>query len=570
MIKITYKLSIPKPHTHYFQVKIEVENIKTNMLNFKMATWTPGSYLIREYSKNVQEIRVFDNKSNNISFVKTAKNTWKVKTVNLEKITFSYQVYAFDWTVRTCFVDNNHASIIGAGAFMWIEGFEKSNAILEIDLPKNWQKISTALKNIEGQKHIFHIPDFDTLIDSPIELGNQQIFDFQALNIPHKFATYNIDNFDKEKLQADVINIVENATKFLGENPCKDYLFITHFSEDSRGGLEHLDSTSLIFPKTDFFTKEGYLSYLTLVAHEYFHIWNGKRLAPSELINFDYEKENYTTLLWIVEGFTSYYQYLILHQAGFLSDAELLEKILDYINFIENQAGQKVQSLAESSFDAWIKLYRQNENSQNSMISYYSKGAVIAFMLDLEIIKSTNSTKNLDDFTRLLYQKYYKGNHIGYTEASIKSDLETLTKSDFTDFFQKYIYGISEIDYTYYFDILGFDIKDENLSKANVNTGIKFKQNKIKSIKKDSSAYNSGLNVNDKVIALNHQSIKDIETWISNQKIGDEVIFTVLRKGNLMDIKVILEKDKTKNYQIHVQEEISETQEKFYKKCLSR
>jgi predicted metalloprotease with PDZ domain len=565
---LTYTLSFPHPATHYFQVKLQIENLavlkKQDFLDLKMAVWTPGSYLIREYAKNIESFQVNDG----LRFRKINKNTWRIFWGNFSEATLEvqYLVYAFEHSVRTNFVDITHAFINGASSFMYIADYQHIPSILKIIPHPHWHQISTSLKPFHKDIWELKVPNFDILVDSPIEIGNQQIFSFQAADIRHSVAFFGLDDFDQNKISQDLIKIVESATSIFGENPCSDYTFISHFVHKNYGGLEHLDSTALVFSRDSYRQEEGYTQFLSLCAHEYFHLWNVKRLRPAPLGPFDYENENYTTLLWQAEGFTTYFEKIILLKAGLINRKTYLKDILKRIQIIENQAGNKVQSVAESSLDAWIKAYRPNENSINSTVSYYTKGAVIAMLLDILVIEASEGAENLDDVMRFMYQKFYQEENRGFTETEIQSVIEKFTRQSLNRFFEDFIYGCESIDYADFFERIGLSFIARKSEKPDL--GITIDKNIITQIRQNNSAYEAGLNVNDELVSIDGKVEDDLNKWLSIKHLDDISIFQIKRDGKLISLPLKLLPSSEITFELKKQSSLNTKQKKYLKKWL--
>lgn len=330
--------------------------------------------------------------------------------------------------------------------------------------------------------------------------------------------------------------IVEAETKAMGENPNKDYLFIIHNVTDPSGGLEHKSSTTL---EVNRWTYQGddYMGFLSLVAHEYFHLWNVKRLRPKALGPFNYDEENYTDLLWVMEGFTSYYDELFLRRAGYYNEDEYLNKIIGTINYVENQPGNQVQCVAHSSFDAWIKAYRPTENSANTTISYYSKGQILAALLDLYIIQKFNAEKCIDDFMRRLYKDFYLKNDVGFTEAEFQATLEDFLGEDMDWFFTKYVYGTETPDYKKFFDYVGLTFYNSDDS-VKPFLGVRASGSGrliISGITAGSAAEEQGLSVNDEIIAINGYRVdqNDFDAFVKTLDPGDEFEVLISRDNVL-------------------------------------
>ncbi len=580
---IVYTLRIEQPETHYAHVQMciyEPEKLASpeGYIDLKMAVWTPGSYLVREYARMVENVKVeAENaegqaRNNPLTCRKINKNTWRVwlGSAGKGKITVTYQVYCFELTVRTNYIDQDHALLNGAPTFLYVAQYSDLPAQLHLEIPEHWQTCLTALKPLE-------VTDYHTLVDSPIALGNYDIFDFQAHGITHKVGIYGLKDYKQTQLAIDMQRIVESATAIFGENPCDTYTFMSIFTQKGRGGLEHLFSTALIAPREEYFKPAGYEDYLTLIAHEYFHVWNVKRLCPQPLDNFDYEAENYTTLLWQAEGFTSYYENIVMLNAGHINAEKFIEKNVEHLDIVENQYGNQVLSVADASLDAWIKIYRPHENTANSSISYYTKGAIIAMLLDWEIIRHTDGAKNLDDLMRYLYQKFYKTEKKGFSETEILEAIifiaspygtDEKIKNHFQDFFNHYIYGTSVIPYPEYFNIVGLSIKDENYSKNESTLGIELDKKIVKFVKRGSTANLAGIQTGDQIVSLNGSDITQYADWLKLQEVGKLVQIHLLRDGLLREITVPTERDTTLKFKTEKIVEITETQERYFQKWL--
>lgn len=563
--KIAFEISFKEPQAHYVEVKMMVSGNKENTIKVKMPVWAPGSYLIREFPKNVEGFQAKAN-GKELAFAKTDKNTWQIQTNKAENIEISYRVYAFEVSVRTSFVDESHAFLSSTGIFMYLDKKIESPAEVKIIPYPTWTKISTGLEEVANKKNTFFAPNFDVLFDSPIEVGNQDIFHFTASGVDHEVAMVGGGNYDKEKLKRDMAKIVESETAVFKENPNKRYVFIIHNYESGGGGLEHLNSTVLGASRNGYINASTYLNFLGLVSHEYFHIWNVKRLRPENLGPFNYDAENYTTNLWISEGFTAYYDNLILIRAGLVDEAKYLKILGDDINSVENRPGNRIQTLKESSFDAWIKQYRPNENSSNTTVTYYNKGALIALLLDLEILHATKAKKGLDDVMRAMYDRYYKKEDRGFTEAEFKAMAEKVAGKSLQRVFD-YVDSATSLDYNTYLKYAGLELvdiaEDLELAELGVKTAVQNGKLIVISITRGSGAWNDGINVRDELISIDDiriSSNEEIDNLLKIAKPGDEYQILISRDGILKSLKIKLTRDTTKRYFIMPLPEVSPTQ----------
>jgi predicted metalloprotease with PDZ domain len=547
-VKIAFEVSFKEPQAHYAEVEMNMNGIAgKEYIDLKMPVWTPGSYLVREFGKNVESFTATAN-GKPAKVQKVTKNTWRVYNAKAAAIKVNYRVYAFEISVRTAFIDDSHAFLSSAGIFMYPEGMIKTPSTVKIVPFGKWDKVSTGLEPVAGQKFTYYASDFDILFDSPIEVGNQDVFDFTAAGVKHEVAMYGGGNYNKDRLKVDMAKIVEQATAIFGENPNKHYTFIVHNYEQGGGGLEHLNSTVLGASRNAYGTDRGYKGFLSLVAHEYFHLWNVKRLRPVALGPFDYDNENYTTNLWTAEGFTSYYENKLLIRAGITNENTFFNDIIGGLGTVINTPGAKIQSASSSSFDAWIIGYRPNENSKNSAISYYSKGEVIGLLMDLEIANATKGEKSLDDVMKAMYEQG-KQQKRGYTDAEFKAMVEQISGISFTNFWAKYIDGTDDVDFEKYFAYAGIKASKEVASPNKPYTGAALKVEgmvTVSGVARNSPAWLQGLNVNDDILAIDGSTIVDemrgirlpnpgltldMLPSVAKKQVGDAVEVTIRRDG---------------------------------------
>lgn len=571
-IEVNYKISTPNPHTHYVEVEMEVTNFKGSEMDVKMPVWAPGSYLVREFAKSVEGFKAHTG-SKELDVKKVNKNTWRIYKGKKDKAIIKYKVYAFELSVRTSYVDVDHAYFNGTSVFMYVKDELDASGTLTIVPHQNWKKVNTGLAKKDGNDWVRSYPNYDILVDSPIEIGNQLTFDFMAAGVKHTVAMFGEGNFDIEKLKKDMARIVETTTDIFGFNPNKEYTFIIHNLTNGSGGLEHLNSTTL---QVNRWTYEGskYDGFLSLVAHEYFHLWNVKRIRPINLGPFNYDGENYTPLLWIMEGFTSYYDELILQRSGDYSKDTYLRKMAGTATRVENQPGNKVLPVAESSLDAWVKLYRPNENSYNTTISYYSKGSLVAMILDLEIINSTNAEKSLDDVLIYLYKEYYEKRGRGFTPEEARAAIEHVAGKKLDEIFDRYINGTETIDYDKYFGYAGLNVVDANASKNKASFGVFTKKEDgkliVSTVVRNTTAYEGKISVNDEIIAINGMRVtkSSLISVFEMFAVGEEIEVLVSRDGLLRTLKMTVKNDPSVRYVLEAEEEMSDAQRKVFEKWL--
>lgn len=571
--EISYNVSFPEAQAHYVDIEMNIKGIKTDFIDVRMPVWTPGSYLVREFAKNVESLSAKNVSGSSLSSSKINKNTWRITNTKNQNININYRVYAFELSVRTSFVDASHAFLSPSGLLMYPEGMIKSPSTVTIKPYKNWEKISTGLDPVKGKNNTFYAPDYDILYDSPLEVGNHDTFDFMAAGVKHEVAMYGGGNYKKADLVEDMKKIIETETDIFEENPNKRYVFIIHNTSAGGGGLEHLNSTVLGAVRLGYAEEDQYKSFLGLVAHEYFHLWNVKRLRPQALGPFDYSNENYTSNLWIAEGFTAYFDNLILRRAGIYSPERYIASLVSDINTVVNQPGNGVQPVSDASFDAWIKYYRPNENSKNSTISYYDKGALIGMILDLEILNATKGAKRLDDVMKAMYDEYYKNKKRGYTDAEFKAMAEKIAGKSLDDIYRKYINGTEPISFNSYLGYAGLYLVNEYEGKENpslgVATAVKDGKVIITAVQRGSAAWNDGLNVNDELIAINDyritgatdtKGVSDLVKNISSKKVGEKIKAIISRDGIIKTVDITIARAVAGKYSIEIDKSATDEQ----------
>ena len=564
---VQYKVGLLNPISHIFEVSLKVENWQESTLDLKFPVWTPGSYLVREYAKNIQSFHVVNKENKSLSYAKVGKNYWKIQTENNKTIIIKYNIFANELTVRTNHLDRTHGYFNGAAMFFFIPGWEKHKIKVSIDAPQNWQ-VTTTLPRISKEENIFEAQDFDTLVDSPFEIGTHKIYNFELLGKKHQLAIWGKGNFDAQQLIIDTKKIIQAEANLFKGLPYEEYLFLLHLSDGGYGGLEHKNSSSLIYHRFAFNDKEKYCRFMQLVAHEFFHLWNVKRIRPKALEIFDYEQENYTTSLWFSEGTTSYYDNLIPLRAGIYNSHVFLDNLSQEITRFFNTPGRKVQSASEASFDAWIKLYRRDANSDNCQISYYLKGELISLLLDLMIRKDHNNNRSLDNVLQELWLNFGK-DEIGFTPTQLKNAIELVADRDLSEFFNRYVYGIDDLPFNEYLHPFGLELNpiEGYLSYPYLGIRVNSEYGKevIKFVDHNSPAAKVGIDPNDELLAIDDTRIRadQLNNRLKDYKSGDTISITVFHKDELITHKVILAPPQPNRYKVSIMKNLSFSQKKL-------
>lgn len=569
---IAYTISMPKPWTHLLEVEMRLKwTAGPDNVELKMPVWTPGSYLIREYARHVQDLSVTNSSGKAIAWRKTNKNTWQVDVKGANEAVVSYRVYSNELTVRTNELNDEHAFWNNTALLLFPKDQLNAPSTVTVKPYGNW-KVATGLPKVGGQADTFQAKNFDILYDSPFEVSNFKETTFEVKGIKHRIVVTGEGNYDLKQLAADTAKIVEESHKIFGEFDYDDYTFIVNLR--GGGGLEHLNSTALQWNRFGFKPERRYKDFLGLVAHEYFHSYNVKRIRPDALGPFDYENENYTKLLWVAEGGTEYYSNLLLQRAGLITDKEFLDGKGSAIEQLQARPGRFETSLEEASFDAWIKYYRQDENAINNQISYYDKGEIVNMMLDITIRNESGGKKSLDDVMRYLYTEFYKKNR-NFTPEDFQKTAELMAGKSLNDFFAKYVRGEAEIDFNGIVKGIGLELAagEPNKTRAYIGADMAEENGRltIRTITANTPAYEQGLNTGDHIIAIDgyRASQAFVQSYIGEKKPNDKVKLTLFRFDKMREITFTLGSDLRKDYGFSALEKRTAEQRRRYKDYLN-
>ncbi|MFZ6818271.1 M61 family metallopeptidase [Undibacterium sp. Ji22W] len=573
---VHYSITSHDLAAHLFQVTLTIAAPDPAGQIASLPVWIPGSYMVREFARNIIRISASAN-GKKVALKKLNKTSWRAAPCE-GVLQISYEVYAWDLSVRAAHLDQSHGFFNGTSVFLQVHGQEHSPHVLEIQKPvdaaaKNW-RVATSLPELKAKRYGFGsyiASDYDDLIDHPVEMGEFALVSFKAHGVPHDFVvTGKVPNLDLARLAKDLQKICETEIAFFEprskQAPMSRYVFMTMAVGDGYGGLEHRASTALICNRADLPTKndasmsEGYRSFLALCSHEYFHTWNVKRIKPAVFANYDLSQENYTSLLWLFEGFTSYYDDLILRRCGLIDEDAYLKLIAKTVNSVQRGSGRKKQSLADSSFDAWTKYYRQDENSPNAIVSYYAKGSLVALGLDLSIRAETQGKKSLDDVMRALWKKFGKdfyakvpsGKQQGLGEEEFAGLVEQATGVNVKRFIDKYIKGTEDVPLAKLYAEFAVDCLDAgSAKKASLN--VRFSKSgadcKLAHVYEQGAAHRAGLSAGDLLVAINGLRVTaaDVANGVSNllaaYNIGETVQVHVFRRDELLNVDLKLQAD---------------------------
>lgn len=502
-MKIHIQADLSQPQQKYIDITYQVTELQHKSLVLTFPVWTPGSYLLREFSMHVEAFHAKDSNGKALKFQKISKNEWQVDVGSKTSVTVSYKLYAHDLSVRGVYLNSDMGFWNGTSAFFFPKDHLDIPVTLAIKTPKDWK--AHLVKS--EQKGKYHFKNFDELFDTPVLCAKEvSLVKFKVDDTRFQIVMWGRHNGDEAKIAKDMQAIIKKEIKVFGEHPCKSYLFIVMFAPGQFGGLEHLESSANLFDGLKLSDPKHYQRFLSLLAHEHFHLWNVKRIRPKGLGPFDYTKEVYTRDLWIAEGITSYYDDHFVYRAGGYTEKEYLDLVAGNIMRLESSKNSKVNSISDSSFDAWIKFYRQNENSLNTVVSYYLKGGLVMMLLDLMMLQKTKGKRNLDDVMKALYQLYMERPGEGITREEFFEVVEDFADIDSKSFIKNYIEGTKAISWPQVFKPFGIDLEQKKDSKKNY-MGVVLKKSGsqvvIHSVAEDSPAHGSDLQPGDEIVAIN-------------------------------------------------------------------
>ena len=469
---LTYRVCPERPEAHLFGVELVISPPSLGPLRFAMPAWCPGSYMIRDFARNLVHLDAVDSGGRPLTLTKLDKQTWELVpgSGSSMPLILRYQVYAWELSVRSAHLDCTHAFFNGPSLFVRVSGIAAHSCRVELLPPageryRNW-RVATSLRPLEAGPLGFgsyQAEDYEDLIDHPVEMGQFDWIEFKVRSVPHAMALSGRHRGDLERLSRDLGSVCDQHAALFGELPLYRYLFLTTAVYEGHGGLEHRFSSSLLCARDDLpcltseqtgeqpgettvaAPTEGYRRFLGLCSHEYFHLWHVKRIQPQALMGCDLKTEVHTRLLWAFEGITSYYDDLALVRSGRIDTPTYLQLLAETITRVTRTPGRLVQTLAESSFDAWTKFYRQDENGPNTIISYYAKGALTALTLDLLIRQGTDGRLSLDDVMRALWERHGRTG-LGVPERGVEVIAAEVSGLDLSDFFAQALDGTEDLD----------------------------------------------------------------------------------------------------------------------------
>ncbi|RXV72699.1 M61 family peptidase [Burkholderia stabilis] len=564
---------------HLFEVTVTVADPDPEGQRFSLPVWIPGSYLVREFARNIVTLGAFNHAGRKVRIAKTDKHTWQAAPVN-GALTLRYDVYAWDLSVRSAYLDESGGFFNATAVFLSVAGREDAPCEVDIAKPagaafRAW-RVGTALPEARGTKRYgfgaYRASNYDELTDHPVTIGEFALATFDAHGVPHDIVVAGrVTQLDLERLRTDLKRVCEAQIALFEPKskkaPMDRYVFMTLAVSDGYGGLEHRASTALICNRTDLPVKgrpettEGYRTYLGLCSHEYFHTWNVKRIKPAAFVPYDLTRENYTSLLWLFEGFTSYYDDLMLVRSGLMSQDEYFAALGRTVGGVLRGTGRLKQSVAESSFDAWIKYYRQDENATNAIVSYYTKGSLVALAFDLAIRAQTRNRKSLDDVMRLLWQRYgrdfYRGKQAGVEENEVEALIEEATGVALGRLFADAVHGTRDLPLAELLAPFGVTLAPDVAigAAAKPTIGARLRGGAdctFAAVYEGGAAHRAGLSAGDTLIAVDGLRVTgtNLDALLARYRPGDKVEIHAFRRDELRAAKLKLDGPEVTRYRL--------------------
>lgn len=570
---INYSITPKDLAGHLFAVTVTVNAPDAEGQVFALPAWIPGSYMIREFARNIVQIRA-ESGGKPVTLDKLNKDTW-IAAPCKSALTLHYDVYAWDLSVRTAHLDQTHGFFNGSSVFLRVQDQEHLPHVVDVRRPshpacKAW-RIATSLPELKAARYGFGTyvaADYDELIDHPVEMGAFALASFKAHGVQHEIAvTGKVPNLDMVRLTADLKQICEAQIALFEPKskraPMERYVFQVMAVGEGYGGLEHRASTALICSRNDLPVKgvadmsDGYLTFLGLCSHEYFHTWHVKRIKPAAFVSYDLQTENYTPLLWLFEGFTSYYDDLMLVRSGVIDVPAYLKRVERTVNNVLRGSGRTKQSVADASFDAWVKYYRQDENAPNALVNYYTKGSLVALALDLTIREKAAGKISLDDVMRALWQRYGRdfysagADQRGITEAEVEALIGEVSGLKLKRFFDRYVRGTDDLPLVKLLAPFGIVFADQRKNnKASLDVRILSNAARgsdctLAQVHEGGAAHLAGLSANDVLIAVDGLRVtgNNLDTLLARYAVSDKLTVHAFRRDELMQFDVMLKGD---------------------------
>lgn len=564
---VLVNISIEQPQHHYAQISIKFDEFINNEANFHLPIWRTGRYEILNLANGIREFSAVDENGNSLTWKKIDKDTWQVQNTLNKKVEISYQVYANQLGKRTRHIDDSHAFIDASTVVMYNDSARDQKHKINLNVPAKWQSVSGL--ELGTKPHQFIAENYDVLVDSPIETGINEHHKFSVDGRKYELVIWGKGNYDSEKMVADLTALVQQSKHIWQGYPFERYVFMVHATSGARGATEHLNSTIIQRSRFKFSSRKDYLGFISTAAHEFVHTWNVKQYRPKGLVPYDYQHENYSTLLWLSEGSTSYLQNQLLLRGELMSSKEFLENLAKRITGYIHKPGRKSQTIAEASFDKWLE--EGGDYDKNHSVNIYSEGFLVSWLLDFSIIEETNLEKSYRDVHNILYQNHKIPD--SFNEADLVSIINNVTDKNYQDWWQDNVHGYAKVDFDELLAKAGLTMfyGDKGNNKQQAWTGIKTKPSdnglQITAVEKNSPAWQAGFMVDDIIVAVDglRMADKDLSNRLKHFKPKGQLSLTYFRRDELDTRMVVLGTAPKAKLKIIPLEKVSKKQKAFFK-----
>ncbi len=565
--RVSVNIAIEQPQHHYAQITIKFDEFTNKQANFHLPTWRTGRYEIINLANGIRAFSAVDGSGNSLQWKKIDKDTWQVQDTLNKKVVISYQVYANQLGQRTRHIDDSHAFIDASTVVMYNDWARDQEHTIRLNVPATWRSVSGL--ELGTKAHHFIAKNYDVLVDSPIETGVNEHHKFSVEGRNYELVIWGKGNYDSAKMVTDLKVLVRQSKHIWQGYPFERYVFMVHATSGARGATEHLNSTIIQRSRFQFSSRKDYLGFISTAAHEFVHTWNVKQYRPKGLVPYDYQQENYSTLLWLSEGSTSYLQDQLLLRGDLMSSKEFLESLAKRITGYIHKPGRQSQTVAEASFDKWLE--EGGDYDKNHSVNIYSEGYLVSWLLDFSLIEKTNLAKSYRDVHNALYQNYKVPN--SFDEADLVAILKNITGDDYQDWWQENVHGYAKVDFDELLAKAGLTLSygDKEKNKQQAWAGIKTKKStnglQIIAVEKNSPAWQAGLMLDDIIVAVDglRMTDKDLSDRLKNFKPEDRLKVTFFRRDELVTRMIILAAIPTSTLKIVPLAQASETQKAFFK-----
>ncbi len=574
---VSVNINIDQPEHHLAKIAVHFDLFSEDKVDIKLPTWRTGRYEILNLANAVRDFKVIDDEGKTLSWEKIDKSTWQVSGTKNKKLHISYQVYANELGQRTRHIDDSHAFIDASTVIMYTDSNRDEKHTVTLKVPKKWNSVSGL--DSGKQPHQFIAKNYDVLVDSPIETGINEHRKFTVENRDYELVIWGKGNYNTDKMVKDLTSLVKQSKHIWQGYPFSRYVFMVHATSGARGATEHLNSTIIQRSRFKFSSRKDYLGFISTAAHEFVHTWNVKQYRPEGLVPYDYQKENYSNLLWVSEGSTSYLENQLLVRGDIMTSKELLANIAKRITGYIHKPGRNSQSVAEASFNKWID--QGGDYGKNHSVNIYSEGFLVSWMLDFSILEKTQLEKSYRDVHNELYQQFSLPKT--FNEADMLAIINQLTKSDYSQWWQQNIHGYAKPNFNTLLAKAGLTMSygkkesdsDKTDKKAGKKqkawTGIKTKKHtnglEVISVEKNSPAWQAGFTLGDIIVAVDglRMADSDLKTRLKNFKVNDEIEFAFFRRDQLTKKMITLAGIPTNELKVVPLKNATEQQKAFFK-----